>query len=83
MFPFEAPLSSSISDASSADLVRRGLDLIRAEFEPHTWQAFWQLAVEDRSVDEIARELGMQKPAVRQAKYRVLRRLRQELDGLS
>jgi DNA-directed RNA polymerase specialized sigma24 family protein len=31
---------------------------------------------------EVGVELGMAKGAVRQAKYRVLRRLREELDGL-
>jgi len=66
----------------SDGLVHRALTLIRAEFEEPTWRAFWQATVDGRPAAEIARELGMSKGAVRQAKYRVLRRLREELAGL-
>ena len=60
-------------------LTHRALQLIRAEFEDRTWEAFWASAVEGCSADDIARDLGMTKGAVRQAKYRVLQRLRQDL----
>ena len=63
-------------------LEQRALDMIRAEFEDRTWAAFWHATVDDRTAAEIAADLGMSKEAVRQAKYRVLRRLREELDGL-
>ena len=62
--------------------VRRALDWIRGDFEPQTWQAFLQTQVEERPPAEVAAELGMTAAAVRKAKYRVLRRLREELDGL-
>jgi RNA polymerase sigma-70 factor, ECF subfamily len=62
-------------------LVRRALDLVRPEFEEVTWKAFWGMAIDGRSASEIGAELGMATHAVRQAKYRVFRRLRQELDG--
>jgi RNA polymerase sigma-70 factor (ECF subfamily) len=62
-------------------LLHRALELIRADVESHTWQAFWRLAVEGHPVAEISRDLGMTDKAVRQAKYRMLRRLRRELDG--
>jgi len=76
-------VSTSALPPTAASVVRRVLELIRDEFEPHTWEAFWRLAVDGQSADEIARDLSLSKPAVRQAKYRVLRRLRQELDGLA
>jgi RNA polymerase sigma-70 factor (ECF subfamily) len=63
-------------------LEQRALDTIRAEFEDRTWAAFWQATVDGLTAAEIAADLGMSKEAVRQAKYRVLRRLRVELDGL-
>lgn len=63
-------------------LERLALDLIRAEFESRTWEAFWQVTVGGRSAAEVGDSLGMTKRAVRQAKYRVLRRLRQELADL-
>jgi RNA polymerase sigma-70 factor (ECF subfamily) len=60
-------------------LFGRVLDLIRGEFEDRTWQAFWLTAVEGRTPKEVAVDLGMSPGAVRVAKSRVLRRLREEL----
>ncbi|OHB69902.1 MAG: hypothetical protein A2V70_00295 [Planctomycetes bacterium RBG_13_63_9] len=60
-------------------LVHRVLELIRVEFEDRTWQAFWLVAAKHYSSRDVAQQLGMSIGAVRQAKYRVLRRLRQEL----
>jgi RNA polymerase sigma-70 factor, ECF subfamily len=62
-----------------AGLIHRGVNQIRAEFDERTWQAFWLTAVEKRSGAEAAELLRMSPGAVRQAKYKVLRRLRQEL----
>ena len=62
-------------------LVHRALEVIRAEFEDNSWEAFWRMTVQGLSSAEIAADLGISKGAVRQAKYRVLRRLRQELDA--
>lgn len=59
-----------------------GLELIRAQFEERTWRAFWLTAVESRPSPEVAVELNMSGGAVRQAKYKVLRRLRRELGDL-
>jgi len=69
-------------EATEQGMVARTLEQIRAEFEPATWQAFWIATVEKRTAAEIAAQLGMTKHAVHQAKYRVLRRLREEFDGL-
>jgi RNA polymerase sigma-70 factor (ECF subfamily) len=57
-------------------LVHRALNLIRAEFEPRTWEAFWRAAVEQQSTTDVAADLGLSAASVRQAKSRVLRRLR-------
>jgi len=66
-----------------ADLVLPiGLELLRAEFENRTWEAFRRVAVEGQPSARVAMDLGMSVEAVYQAKSRVLRRLRQELDGL-
>jgi len=63
-------------------LVRRALELLRTDFEPTTWRAFWECVVNDRPTAEVAAESGLSAGAVRTAKCRVLARLRQELDGL-
>jgi RNA polymerase sigma-70 factor (ECF subfamily) len=68
--------------ASEHGVTVRTLDLIRSEFEPSTWQAFWLSTVEKKSGAEIAAALGLTKHAVYQAKYRVTQRLRAELAGL-
>ncbi len=63
-------------------VVPTGLDLVRAEFESQTWEAFRRAVVEEQSPAEIAAELGMSVQAVYKAKSRVLQRLRQKLGGL-
>jgi RNA polymerase sigma-70 factor (ECF subfamily) len=65
---------------SHASLVHRALVLVRGDFQPQTWQAFWQTVVEGQSATEVGAELGMTPAAVRQAKYRVLCKLQDELD---
>lgn len=72
---------SESGECSRANLVNRATQLIRNDFEPHTWQAFWRLAVENHPARDIAADLGMTVDAVYQAKTRVLRRLRAELHG--
>jgi RNA polymerase sigma-70 factor, ECF subfamily len=69
--------------ASDNDLLTRtALELIRAEFEERTWQAFWRTTVDGRRSPDVAAELRMTKHAVRQAKCRVVRRVREELQGM-
>jgi RNA polymerase sigma-70 factor, ECF subfamily len=63
-------------------LVGRALHLMRAEFQPATWKACWEFVAEGRPAAEVARELGVTVNAVYLAKSRVLRRLREELEGL-
>ena len=46
---------------------------------PITWQAFWRSTVDGESATEIANDLGMTAGAVRQAKLRVMVRLREIL----
>lgn len=60
-------------------LHHRALELIRTQFEERTWQAFWRCAVDGCSPVDVGREMGMSPAAVRQAKSRVLRRLKDEL----
>jgi RNA polymerase sigma-70 factor (ECF subfamily) len=63
-------------------LATRALDLMRKDFEPATWQACWDTAVENCAASEVAARLGLTVGAVYAAKCRVLRRLRLELEGL-
>lgn len=67
------------ADPATKALFRRVLDLIQGEFSNSAWQAFWLTTVEERTSREAATELGMTPGAVRQAKYRILRRVREEV----
>jgi RNA polymerase sigma-70 factor (ECF subfamily) len=49
------------------------------DFQPATWKAFWEQAVEGRPAAEVAAELGLTIGAVYASKFRVLDRLRREL----
>jgi len=69
-------------DAQMSDLYRRALEQVRCEFPEHVWQAFWLTTVEDRTPSALAEELRMTVNHIRQAKSRVLRRLREELGDL-
>lgn len=66
-----------IHESAEAEVVRRAADLIRDDFEEHTWQAFWLSAVEETPTPEIVKRLGMTPGAIRQARFRVLARLRE------
>ena len=75
------PLAGSREEEESEAglLYRRAVEQVRGDFAERTWRAFWLTAVEDRAAGEVALELGMSPGAVRVAKSRVLRRLREEL----
>lgn len=79
--PPEDSLESALLETNAA-LMHRVIGMIRAEFEEKTWRAFWLATIEERKTADIADELEMTPKAVRQAKYRVLRRFRMELDEL-
>ena len=81
--PQEPPAEEvSPADVPDGELLHRALELIRDDFEPRTWSAFWQTAVEGRATVDVAADLGMSPGAVRVAKSRVLHRLREDLGDL-
>jgi RNA polymerase sigma-70 factor, ECF subfamily len=54
------------------------VDRLEDTFEPTTWQAFWLTTFENLNSVEAAQDLGITPAAVRLAKARVLRRIREE-----
>ena len=62
-------------------LVGWAMHLMKADFQPATWQACWETVPNDRRAAEVAAQLGMSPAAVYAATARVLKRLRSELDG--
>ncbi|MCA9048906.1 MAG: sigma-70 family RNA polymerase sigma factor [Planctomycetaceae bacterium] len=78
-------LDDSNADAEKrdkAELLSRALQMVKTDFEESTWQAFWLSTVEGDATASIAAKLDMKPNAVRQARYRVVRRLRDEFGDL-
>ncbi len=81
----QVPEPEALSEATHAPdddrlLSNRALELVRAEFENRTWEAFRRVVFEGQQPAHIAEDLGMSVNAVYKAKSRILRRLRQELE---
>ena len=82
--PDEAPSDpdDTTGQRLHSKLARRAVALMQTDFEETTWRAFWLTAVELQSPQSVAEQLDMSAAAVYMAKSRVLRRLRDELEGL-
>jgi RNA polymerase sigma-70 factor (ECF subfamily) len=78
--PDELELSEAPADV--AGMFHRAVILVRDQFEERTWKAFWRVVIEDHSPAEVAADMGITANAVRQAKSRVLRRLKEEMGEL-
>ena len=85
----ELPDEFSIPDEEPSNatelqqLVARGLEQVRAEFEPRSWTIFLRTVVDQLPTDIVAREFNISAATVRQIRSRVLRRLRLQLGDLS
>lgn len=73
------PVDEPTEVDQAAALLHRALDQIRVEFKANTWDLFWRSTVLNHPTDLIAGENNVSTAAVRQAKSRVLRRLRKQL----
>jgi len=72
------PCGASTHERPANSGLLSGLEVVQAEFEDRTWQAFWRTVVDDQSTAQVAEDLQISVNAVRLAKSRVLRRLREE-----
>lgn len=63
-------------------VVQRLLAAVEGDFERGTWLAFRHFALEGRPAAAVADELGLTESAVVQAKFRILKRLREMSGGL-
>lgn len=86
-FPLEAAeeVADPLIDDSADDqryLAQRALRIIERDFSPLLWKAFHAYAIEERSPDDIAVELGISRGTVYSVKSKVIHRLRQEFAHL-
>ncbi|MBC8354024.1 MAG: sigma-70 family RNA polymerase sigma factor [Planctomycetes bacterium] len=76
------PIDDPTEPDHASALLHRALEQIRSEFTDKTWDLFWRATVLGHPTDAIGDEYGVTSAAVRQAKSRVLRRLRKQLGEL-
>jgi len=77
----EDSLGAAVS-GDAEDLLRRAVGILQSDFQERTWRAFLRTAVDGAKACDVAAELKMTTRAVRQARHRVLQRLREEFRGL-
>ncbi len=77
---------STEAEAAEADerlvLLRRAVELLLEDCQERTREAFRRVVLEEQAVEDVARDLGLTKNAIYVAKARLLRLLRDELEGL-
>jgi RNA polymerase sigma factor (sigma-70 family) len=61
------------------EVFRWAADQIRHEFRPATWDAFWQTAIENQAVEQVAEQLGLSCGAIYAARSRIMRRLKEKV----
>jgi len=69
-------------EASESYLRDQAREMVRAQFEDRTWQAFWRVGARGDKPADVAEDLGMSVGAVYMAKSRVLRSVREMFDEL-
>ena len=63
-------------------LYQKAVEVARREFAESTWRMFWRTVVDGNPAVDVAAELGTTPASVRQAKSRVLRRLKEVVGDL-
>ncbi len=71
-----------LESAFDHELLALAQERVRQRVEPHTWEAFRLTALEGRSGAEAAAQLGMRRGTVFQAKSKVQKLLREEIERL-
>ncbi len=72
-------IDSEWADEFNAHLLQVALERIKADFEETNWRAFEMVWIENKGSAEAASTLGMTPSAVYVSKWRVLKRLREEI----
>lgn len=76
-------VESEWTEEFNTHLYRMAVERVRPEFDEETWQVFELVWVGDRHPRDVAQDLGRDRRWVYQAKYKVMRRLRAELEFLA
>jgi hypothetical protein len=63
-------------------VLHAALSAIRDDYDAHNWEAFERTVLGGEAAVDVAANLNITPVSVRQARFRILQRLRRELDGL-
>jgi len=74
------PDSALLQIETRRQILAWAAERIRCEFSESTWLSFWLTAVEERSVDDVAVELGRTIGSIYASRSRVMKRLKQQVD---
>lgn len=72
--------SLSAVDSSRTIRLKAAIETAKKRFDDRTWRCFWLTAVEGQKAVDVAEMLGVSPAAVRQARYRVSKNLRKNLE---
>lgn len=64
------------------EILDRALRIIKNDFEVDTWSVFWRTVIDGEPTESVATSTGKNSKAIRQARTRVLKRLREEFADL-
>lgn len=80
--PVESEVSRFDEREYNAFLVKRAMEVMKSEFSDQDWQTVYALIIEGKSAKEVAKQFNRTIASVYMAKFRVLKRLREMLQGL-
>ena len=80
--PEDLPGDDPTNSNTTTTIAHRAVQLVQGEFESQTWEAFRRVTMEGQRPVDVANDLGMTLGAVCTAKWRVLKRLRAEMQDL-
>jgi RNA polymerase sigma-70 factor (ECF subfamily) len=66
-------------DDFNARLLEVALERIKSDFEPNNWRAFEMVWMQNKPVSDVAQAVGLTASSIYVAKFRVLKRLREEI----
>jgi RNA polymerase sigma-70 factor (ECF subfamily) len=78
----KSDIAKLLDDDHDRFVVGALLEAIKGDFQPGTWDLFWQTTILGEAIDAVAQRAGVTHNAVFIARSRVLQRLRQESAGL-